>query len=129
MSKALSCLRVSFAVKNKAGKNISFVFGGKASLPLEVFEKIAKAFVGERHLLKVEPEGLARSFSVGLALIGMVGSEPIAYTRLTRFLSEAEASSGRAWYELGSTWVHPDWRGLHIGTTLYELFLPVTQLV
>lgn len=90
--------------------------------PFHFFQEIADAFTRELHLLPVSAYELERSFGEGLAVVGVWGERPVAFTRLVHLLGPDHLEG--EWLELGSTWVHPDARGQDINSRIYEMFLP-----
>jgi len=97
--------------------DLTFVTG--VSSP-ETVNKSAFGFLAEQmsiepHLLHPRSESLEESFREGLSLIIMADGLPIAHTRLIPLLN--------GWYELGSTWVHPQHRHKGLSNVLYERFL------
>jgi len=88
----------------------------------DIFQQISRAFDNEPHLLKVSASELTESFDQKLSMVVMLGGKPVGHTRLLK-LTEGDSSSGE-WYELGSTWVHPDYRNHQLNAQMYEKFLP-----
>src|SRR3989338_5726975 len=83
----------------------------------KAFLEIADAFLNEPHLLVVTPEDLRTSFLAGLSVIGFTtDGKVVCHTRLMHLTSN--------WFELGSTYVCPDYRGRHINHEMYRVFLP-----
>lgn len=79
-------------------------------------QKIAKAFEEEKHLLAIEPSEILLSFLNELSVIGLNEKrEPVCHTRLIPL---------NGWFELGSTWVHPDYRSQGLNLAMYRKFLP-----
>lgn len=83
----------------------------------EAFSKIANAFLAEPHLLTVVSEDLRTSFLAGFSIIGFTtDGKVICYARLIHLVGN--------WFELGSAYVCPDFRGKHINHKMYHIFLP-----
>jgi hypothetical protein len=98
---------------------------GDEPLPESFFEPIARAFAQEHHLLPVTSASFCESFAAGLALIGVSSAgEPVACTRLTPLLDN---TAPEQFYELGSTWVRPDYRDQQINHEMYRIFLGLHQ--
>ncbi len=95
-----------------------------AQLRSHIFGQISRAFDGQEHLLPVSEIELIGSFMQGLSMIVRWENQPIAHTRLFK-LTEYDFSEWGEWYELGSTWVHPDFWGKKLCTRMYEKFLPL----
>jgi GNAT superfamily N-acetyltransferase len=90
----------------------------------ETFEKISSSFLTEKSLMAALAGHLAQSYTDGLAVLALDENEnPVGYTRL-QYLLTHEHPLG-AWFELGSTWVAPTYRGRGISKSMYELFLPL----
>lgn len=87
------------------------------------FECVARAFEGEKHLLPATGAELEQSYVDGLAILGTNSvQDAIAFTRLIPLLP---AGTQDQWYELGSTWIRSDCRGMKLNHRMYELFLPL----
>lgn len=100
-----------FAVKLPAGVDVR-----------ALCRKVAEGFNGEPHLLKVSPEELEESFSEGRSMFILTeDGEPIGHTRLVQLTGPL--SPNGEWYELGSTWIHPHYRGQNLNVRLYQEFL------
>ena len=81
------------------------------------FSEIAVAFKSEPHLLTVTPEDLQVSFLGGFSVIGFTPQgEVVCHARLINLTGN--------WFELGSTYVCPDYRGHNINHDMYKVFLP-----
>jgi GNAT superfamily N-acetyltransferase len=88
-----------------------------------IYNEISSAFLSEKNLLAVSPDHLEQSYLEGLAVIAFSSEgKPIGHTRLHYLLTELHPLG--AWFELGSTWIHPNFRGQGIAKTMYELLLP-----
>ena len=87
------------------------------------FAEIEQAFLLEPSLLPVTAENLAASFGAGYAVLALdtIGG-PVGYTRLQHLPADDHPIG--PWFELGSTWVHPDFRGRKINETMYSILLP-----
>ena len=88
----------------------------------DIFQQISKAFKGEPHLLQVSAEELEESFNQGLSILVMSEGRAVGHARLLK-LTEKNSPSGE-WYELGSTWVHKNYRNQQLNAQMYEHFLP-----
>lgn len=88
-----------------------------------IFDEIADAFQGESHLLSVSAHDLRRSFYEGCAVVALanLGQKPVGFTRISQIVDGA--GGDESWFELGSTWVHGDYRHRGINRTMYELLL------
>jgi len=79
--------------------------------------EIAEAFLHEPHLLKVSPQDFRLSFLENLSVIGFTpDGRVVCHARLIHLVS--------TWFELGGTYVHPDYRGRKINHEMYRVFLP-----
>lgn len=88
-----------------------------------MFGQISEAFKPESCLLPVKADHLEASFLEGLAVVAVdLGGQVVGYTRLQPLLTKLSPEG--EWFELGGTWVHPDFRGRKINETMYELLLP-----
>src|SRR6185295_19244430 len=86
--------------------------------PDDIFHQVSRAFDNEPHLLKVSASELMESFYGGLSMIVMHESKPVGHTRLLR-LTTCDSPSGE-WFELGSTWIHSDYRNHQLNAQMYE---------
>ena len=90
----------------------------------EIFQKISQAFADEGRLLQyLRATELIGSFTQGLSMVVLLGNNPVGHTKLVR-LTEYDSPGGE-WYELGSTWIHPEYRRRHLAVQLYERFLQI----
>lgn len=88
----------------------------------DVFQQISRAFDHEPHLLKVSASELMKSFDQRLSMVVMFENKPVGHTRLLK-LTDSDSPGGE-WYELGSTWIHVDYRNHQLNAQMYEKFLP-----
>jgi len=93
-------------------------------IPPSTFKVIAKAIAGEPHLLPTPDGCLQFSYEDGLAVVVLDDNDrPVGYSRLQVILGCGHPDGG--WYELGSTWVHPQHRGNGVNLQMYRLLLPL----
>ncbi|MCR4328365.1 MAG: hypothetical protein NUV53_02495 [Patescibacteria group bacterium] len=79
--------------------------------------KIVDAFSREPHLLGVMFESVRASFMKGLSVIGFTAiGEVVCHARLIPLTGN--------WFELGSTYVFPEYRGKGANHAMYSVFLP-----
>lgn len=88
-------------------------------IALEIFEQIEGAITNEKHLLPVEARYLKFSYEEGCAVVVLDGEKPVAYTRLASLLAGDDG-----WWELGTTWVHREYRDRGINKRMYSMLLP-----
>lgn len=77
---------------------------------------VAEAFKVEDHLLPIKTQAICESLERGLAILALAGEDAVGFSRLIPLVDN--------WYELGSTWVHKDWRGRNLNKQMYQEFLP-----
>lgn len=107
------------AAKEEMGETLEFCTELPASVDAsKIFGRIWDAFGKEPYLLRPPPGELQASFAQGLAILVMLGSEPVGYARLIR-LTGPDSKSGE-WYEIGSVWVSPLHRHHKLGTRMHE---------
>lgn len=92
------------------------------ALRQNIFAPISNAFTQEEHLLPVSELELIGSFVQGLSMVVLDRARPVGHTRLLQLTTDA--SDDGAWYELGSTWIHPEYTGQKLCTRMYQYFLP-----
>ncbi len=84
---------------------------------MKAVDTISAAFHGETHLLQVTPDELLKSFIAGHSVIGFTEmGEVVCHARLVHLFDN--------WWELGSTYVSPHFRGQKINHLMYQEFLP-----
>lgn len=92
----------------------------------KTFDEVSKMLSSEPKTLLPQPPGVLEwSYQDGYAVVVLdrdVQNLLIGYTRLMQLI--AKSGDQPAWYELGSTWVHPNYRGNGITKQMYKLLLP-----
>ena len=99
-----------------------FLVGGELPEHIgeDIFEQVASAFDRDKLILSVPAKALADSFFAGLSVLVLnPDGMAIGYTRITP-LYEA---GGQSWFELGSSWVHEDYRNQGLITASYRKLL------
>lgn len=89
-----------------------------------MFNHIASEIRREKHLLEAAPGCLQFSYEDGFGVVVLTkDGRPVGHTRLHFLLGREHRLGG--WLELGSTWVHKDFRGNGINREMYRLLLPL----
>lgn len=88
-------------------------------LAIPIFRQIEGAIRSEKHLLPVGAEHLQASYEEGHAVVVLDGESAVAYTRIVRL---TDGDDG--WWELGTTWVHREYRDKGINKRMYAMLLP-----
>lgn len=99
-----------------------YIVGGKlpAHISEDIFVQVADAFNHDKNIIDVPANELADSFYAGLGLIVLnPEGKAIGYTRLLLIVEV----DGQPWFELGSTWVHEDYRNQGLITVSYRKLL------
>lgn len=92
---------------------------------ISLFDRIAAAIRVEKQLLEVGSLSLLWSYDDGYAVVALnERDEPVGYTRLSILLGPDLEDNNRRWLELGSTYVHKDYRDNGINKAMYRLLLP-----
>lgn len=97
-------------------KNVSYITADIShTLNLdEQFSYLSEITEREPHLLPQTAESLKKQFNNGLSVIAISDGILIGHTTLLLLTTDPEP-----FYEVGTTWVHEDWRGKGINTEMY----------
>ena len=82
------------------------------SVGIRGFAKVADAISAEKHILPQSPSALEEQYSKALSAIKVQGGVIVAHATLWYLIDN--------WYELGTVWVAPKFRGQDIATELYK---------
>ena len=106
------------------GKEVRFVTSSDELKGIELepfFAELSEATYREPHLLGQPAENLIAQFEAGLSALGVCEGRLVAHTTIWPLIDH----DGETWYELGTTWVHPEFRGRNVNKALYRMFLPL----
>jgi len=81
----------------------------------KLFFNLAQKMNIEKHLLPQIPQNLFSQFKNGLSAIAVIGEEIVGHVTIWNIAD--------SWYEIGSTYTDPTYRGRHINFNLYEKLL------
>lgn len=88
-----------------------------------IFAELSKRFKSEQNLLPVHADYLHASYTRGLAVLALNAENSlVGYSRVQLLLPKLHPQG--EWFELGGTWVHPDYRGRRVNEEMYKLLLP-----